>query len=87
MGRRGGCGTQSHSDYVSVGSVSVAHRVACFVLRSLVDASRLVDCAHQFVCVEVGGVRIGGVYGRCGKHVHEMERWLEGIREVVGVGR
>ena len=32
------------------------------------------------------GVRIGGVYKQCGEHVHDIERWLEGIREVVGVG-
>ena len=78
---------QSHPDYVRVGSVSAAHRVACFILRSLVDICRLVECAHWFVCVEVGGVQIGGVYGRCGERVHDMGRWLEGIWEVVGVGR
>ena len=85
--RKGGGGTQSHPDYVWLGSVSVAQRVACFVLRSLVDVCRLVECADRFVCVEIGGVRIGGVYGRYGERVHDMERWLEGIREVVGVGR
>ena len=51
------------------------------------DLCELVECAHRFVCIEVGGVRIRGVYGRCGERVHDMERWLEGIREVVGVGR
>ena len=85
--RKGGRGTQSHLDFVRLGSVSAAHRVACFVLRSLVGVCRLVECAHQFVCVEIGGVRVGGSYGRCGEQVHDMERWLEGIREVVGVGR
>ena len=85
--RKGGRGTQSHPDFVQLGSVSVAHRVTCFVLRSLLDVCRLMECAHRFVCVELGDVRIGGVYGRCGEHVHDMERWLEGIREVVGVGR
>ena len=72
--RRGGRGTQSHLDFVRMGSVSVAQRVACFILRSLVDTCRLVECAHRFVCVEIGGVRIGGVYGRCGERVHDMER-------------
>ena len=47
----------------------------------------MVEGAHDFVCVEVERVRIGGVYGRCGERVHDMERWLEGICEVVGVGR
>ena len=27
------------------------------------------------------------MYGRCSKHVHDMERWLVSIHEVVGVGR
>ena len=64
--RKGGRGTQSHPDFVRVESVSAAQRVACFVLTSLVDMCRLVECAHRFVCIEVGGVRIGGVYVRCG---------------------
>ena len=85
--RKGGCGTQSHPDFVRLGGISVAQGVACFVLRTLVDSCRLVDYAHRFICVEVGGVRIGGVYGHCGERVHDIERWLEGIREVVGVGR
>ena len=29
---------------------------------------------------------MGGVYGRCRECVHDMERWLDGIQEVVGVG-
>ena len=65
----------------------MAQRVACFILRSLVDASRLVESAHRFVCVEIGGVRCGGMYENCGECVHDMERWLKGIREVVGTGR
>ena len=69
-----------------VGSISAAHWVTAFVFWSLVDVCRLVECAHRFVCVKVEGVRIGGVYGRCGERVHDMERWLEGIHEVVGVG-
>ena len=85
--RKGGRGTQSHPDYVRLGSVSVAHRVTCFVLRSLVDMCRLVECAHRFVCTEIGDMRIGGVYRRYGERVHDMERWLEAIREVVRVGR
>ena len=52
--RGSGRGTQSHPDYVRVGSVSVAQRVACFVLWTLVGVCQLVECAHRFVCVEVG---------------------------------
>ena len=56
---RGGLGTQSHPEYVRLSSVSVVHRVACFVLLSLVDVCHLVECAHRFVCVEVGRVKLG----------------------------
>ena len=59
----GGQGTQSHPDFVRLRNVYAAHRVACFALRSVVDMCRLVDCAHRFVCVKVGGVQIGGVHG------------------------
>ena len=58
--------------------------MTCFVLHSMVDMCWLVECALRFVCVEIGGMRIGGVYGRCGERLHDMERWLEGIQEVVG---
>ena len=61
--REGGRGTQSHPDYVRVGSVSKVQRVACFIRRTLVDVYRVVECAHRFVCVEVGGVRLGGCMG------------------------
>ena len=80
MKLRGGRGTQSHLDYVRVGGVSAAQRVTCFVLRSLVGVCRLVEGAHRFVCMEIGGVRIGGMYERCGERVQDMERWLKGIR-------
>ena len=85
--RKGGRRTQSHHEFVRVGSISAAQRVGCFILRSLIDVCRLVERVHRFVCVEVEGVRVGGVYGHCGKRVHDMERWLEGIQEVVRVGR
>ena len=39
--RAGGRGTQLHPDFVRLGSVSAAHRVACFVLRALLDMCRL----------------------------------------------
>lgn len=85
--RKGGRGTQSHADFVHLGSVSVASKVAGFVRQDLVDVCRLVECAFRFVCVEIGGVRVGVVYGKCSERVHDMERWLEGIREVVAGGK
>ena len=53
--RGSGRGTQLHPDYVRVGGVSAAQRVACFVLRSLVRVCHLVEGAYRFVCVEIGG--------------------------------
>ena len=61
-----GRGTQSHPDFVPLGGISVAQRVACFVLWTLLDVCRLVGCAHCFVCMELGGVRIGGGMGDVG---------------------
>ena len=84
--RRRGRGTQLHPDYVRLVSLSKAHRVTSYVLQSMVDASSLVECANRFVCLEIEGVQIGGVYGHYGERVYDMERWLEGICEVVGVG-
>ena len=47
----------------------------------------LVGCENRFICVEVGGVRIGGVYSQCGLQVHEMLQWLYRVQEHVGGGR
>ena len=53
-------GTQSHPDYVWLGSVSGGGKVACHVWRDLVDCCMLVGCENRFVCVEIGIVCIGG---------------------------
>ena len=82
----GGRGTQSYPDYIRLESLSMAHRVAGYVLPCVVKACKLMEDENRFVCLEVGGVRFGGVYGRCGERGHDMEQWLQGIREVVGVG-
>ena len=73
---RGGQGIQPHADYVWLRCVSAAHGVMYFGLHSLLDVCPLVECAHQFVCVGVEGLQIGGVYGQCGERVHDMEKWL-----------
>ena len=36
------------------------------------DFCALVECANRFVCVELGGVRIRGILGKCGARVNEM---------------
>ena len=38
------------------------------------------------VILEVGGVQVGGVYGKCGVGSHEMGEWLRVLRSGV-VGR
>ena len=44
------------------------------MLQSLVGVYCLVEGVHRFVCVEIGGVRIEGVYGQCSERIHDMER-------------
>ena len=51
------------------------------------DCCSLISCMSRFVCVELGGVRFGGVYSKCGASVHGMSRWLEGIQGSIGNGR
>ena len=85
--RRSDKGTQSHPDYVRLGSVSGGAKVACHVRRDVADFCSLVSCTSRFVCVELGGVRLGGVYSKCGASVHEMSRWLEGVQGSIGNGR
>ena len=54
------------------GSLSSSARVACHGRGDLVDVCMLVECTKRFVCIELAGVRIGGVYGNCGTRVYEM---------------
>ena len=81
-----GTGTQSHLDYVCLGSVSGGGKVACNVQRDLVDFCMLVGCENRFVCVEIGGVCITGVYSKFGAQVNEMLHLLGRIQELVGNG-
>ena len=71
-----GSRTQSNPDYVMLGNASKGTKVVVFVRRDLVDAVRLVAATARAVVVEVGGYRVGGVYGKCGVGVHAMEYWL-----------
>ena len=54
----------------------MTHRVACYILQSLVDTCKLVECTNRFVYVQVVGVRFGGVYEKCSERVHGMQSWL-----------
>ena len=71
-----GNGTQSHPDYVMLESASRGTKVVVFIRKDLVDGVRLVAATARAVVVEVGGSRVGGVYGKCRVSVHAMEDWL-----------
>ena len=71
-----GSRTQSHSDYVILGSATKGTKVVAFVRRDLVDSVELVVTTARAVVVVVVGCRIGGVYGKCGIGVHAMQDWL-----------
>ena len=85
--RKSNKGTQSHPDFVRLGSVSGGAKVACHVRRTVADYCSLVCCENRFVYVELGGVRFRGVYSKYGASVHEMTGWLESIRGSIGDGR
>ena len=79
-------GTQSHPDYVMLGSASKGTKVVVFIRKDLVDGVRLVATTARAVVVEVGACRVGGVYGKCGVSVHAMEDWLGILEEWIGEG-
>ena len=85
--RKSDKGTQSHPDYVRLGLVSSGAKVAWHVRRDVADCCSLISCLSRFFCVELGGVRFGGVYSKCGASFHEMSRWLEGIQGSIGNGK
>ena len=58
---RDGNGTQSHPDYVMLGSASRGTKVAVYIRRDLVDGVSLVAASARAVVVKVGGCRVGGV--------------------------
>ena len=83
---RDGNGTQSHPDYVMLGSASRGTKVVVFVRKELGDEVSLVVATARVVVVEVGGCRVGGVYGKCGVGVHAMRDWLGCLEGWIGGG-
>ena len=69
-----------------LGSASRGTKVVVFVRKDLVDGVRLVAATVRAVVVEVGGCRVGGVYGKCGVSVHAMEDWLGTLEGWIGEG-
>ena len=80
----GGTGTQQHPDYVMLGRVFVGVKVVVLVRRDVVGQCKLLAAESRFVCVSIGGIRVGGVYGKCGEGVHGMKRWLDSIGGSLG---
>ena len=78
-------GTQAHPDFVCVGAFLRGARVAVHVRKYWAHLACVVHVDPRVVVLEVGGVRFGGVYGKCGHTVHSADRWLRGMqREVDG---
>ena len=83
---RDGNGTQSHPDYVMLGSASRRTKVVGCIRKDLVNGVSLVTATARVVVVEVGGCRVGGVYGKCGVGVHAMRDWLGCLEGWTGGG-
>ena len=60
IARQGGS-TQTHPTYAIVGKVSRDSRVVAHIRRDVVGACRLVVSNTQFVCLQVGDYKFGGV--------------------------
>ena len=81
-----GSGIQSHPDYAMMGSSSRGTKVVVFIRKDLVDGVSLITAMARVVVVEVGGCRVGGVYGKCGVGVHVMRDWLGSLEGYIGGG-
>ena len=81
-----GNGTQSHPDYVMLGSASRGPKLVVFTRKDLVDGLGRIAATARVVVVEVGGCRVGGVYGKCGVGVHAIRDWLGYLEGWVGGG-
>ena len=79
-----GSGTQSHPEYVMLGSASRGTKVVVFIRKDLVDGVSLVATTAWVAVAEVGGCRIGRVYGKCGVGVHTMGDWLGSMEGWIG---
>ena len=83
---RDGNGTQSHPDYVMLGSANRGTKVVVFIRKDLVDGVSLVAATARAIVVEVGGCRVGGVCGKCGMGVYAMKDWLGCLEGWIGGG-
>ena len=83
---RTGSGTQSHTEYVMLGYATKGTKVVVFVRRDLVDGVELTVAMAHVVIVNVGGCKVGGVYGKCGIGVHGMKDWLGSMTGWMGGG-
>ena len=79
-----GWGTQSHLDYVILGSATKGSKLVALVKRDLLDSVELLVATGRSVVVEVGGCQIGGVYGQCSIGVHIMQGWLSLLAGWIG---
>ena len=60
---KGGVGTQSHPDYVRIRRLYNRVKVAAYVRQNVLGWTWVLFSWSDFLCVEVGEVCIGGVYG------------------------
>lgn len=62
-----------------LGFTTSCTKVVTFVRRDMVGGVTLVLATAVALIVEVGGCRVGGVYGTCGVGVHTMKDWLDSL--------
>ena len=81
---RTGSGTQSHLDYVMLGSATKDTKVVVFVRRDMMDCVELVVTTAGAVVIEVGGCRLGGIYAKRGIAVDAMRDCLDSLTGWIG---
>ena len=69
-----------------LGNARRGTKVVVFIRKVLVEGVSLVTATARAVVVEVGGCRVGGVYGKCGVGVHAMRDWLGCLEKWIGGG-
>lgn len=77
-------GRQLYQNHVHFGCMSGAARVVCYIHRDPVDYCMLVECTNGLISVQLGGVRIEGVYCKCGTGVNKMLGILEFMHVAIG---
>ena len=65
-----GTGTQHYPDYMMLGSVYIMIKVVGLVRKDIVGFCNLVIIEPRFVYENVGGVKVGALYGKCRQGVH-----------------